>query len=123
MHERGELGGEAGNAPAGGGGNPVHQGVPRARDPLPAGLRFRILARDGFRCRYCGRPGSTSGVVLHVDYVVPQAAGGATSEDNLLTACEACNLVRGSWAVVAGGALSALGVVVCRLVAVPAAGR
>lgn len=103
MHERGELGGEAGNAPAGGGGIPVHQGVPRARDPLPAGLRFRILARDGFRCRYCGRPGSTSGVVLHVDYVVPQAAGGATSEDNLRTACEECNLGKGVRVVVPAG--------------------
>ena len=56
--------------------------IRRARDPIPAGLRFRILARNGFRCRYYGRPGSAPGVVLHVDHVVPVAAGGTMSEDN-----------------------------------------
>ena len=38
-------------------------------------------------------------VVLHVDHVVPVAAGGTTSEDNLLTACEECNLGKGVRAV------------------------
>ncbi len=76
--------------------------IQRARDPLPARLRFGILQRDGFRCRYCGRTGSTPDVVLHVDHVVPVAAGGTTSEDNLLTACEECNLGKG----VAGRAMS-----------------
>ena len=75
----------------------------RARDPLPARLRFQILARDGFRCRYCGRPGSTPGVVLHVDHLVPLVAGGATTGDNLLTACEECNLEKGVRAVVRAG--------------------
>jgi 5-methylcytosine-specific restriction endonuclease McrA len=73
----------------------------RARDPLPAQLRFRILARAGFRCRCCGRSGSTPGVVLHVDHVVPLAAGGTSSEGNLRTACEECNLGKGTRAVVA----------------------
>jgi 5-methylcytosine-specific restriction endonuclease McrA len=77
-------------------------GVPRARDPLPAGLRFRILVRDGFRCRYCGRSGDAPGVVLHVDHVVSVAAGGTTSEDNLRTACEECNLGKGTRAAVVG---------------------
>jgi 5-methylcytosine-specific restriction endonuclease McrA len=78
----------------------ARDGTRRARDPLPAQLRFRILARDGFRCRYCGRPGNAPGVVLHVDHVVPLVAGGATSEGNLLTACEECNLGKGARAVV-----------------------
>jgi 5-methylcytosine-specific restriction endonuclease McrA len=72
----------------------------RARDPLPAQLRFSILQRDGFRCRYCGRTGGDPGVVLHVDHVVPLAAGGATREDNLRTACEECNLGKAARAVV-----------------------
>jgi 5-methylcytosine-specific restriction endonuclease McrA len=75
----------------------------RARDPLPARLRFGILQRDGFRCRYCGRPGTASGVVLHVDHVVPVVAGGARSEDNLLTACEECNLGKATRTVVGVG--------------------
>jgi 5-methylcytosine-specific restriction endonuclease McrA len=33
--------------------------------------------------------------VLHVDHVVPLAAGGTTSEGNLRTACEECNLGKG----------------------------
>jgi 5-methylcytosine-specific restriction endonuclease McrA len=84
-------------------GTPASYGVGRARDPLPARLRFGILQRDGFRCRYCGRPGNAPGVVLHVDHVVPVAAGGATTEDNLLTACDECNLGKAARAVVPAG--------------------
>jgi 5-methylcytosine-specific restriction endonuclease McrA len=39
--------------------------------------------------------------VLHVDHVVPLAAGGTSSEGNLRTACEECNLGKGTRAVVA----------------------
>ena len=86
--------------PANRAGTPAGYGVGRARDPLPAQLRFSILQRDGFRCRYCGRPGNAPGVVLHVDHVVPVVAGGATTEDNLLTACDECNLGKAARAVV-----------------------
>jgi hypothetical protein len=71
----------------------------RARDPIRAQMRFRVLQRDGFRCRYCGRPGNAPGVVLHVDHVVPLAAGGTSTEDNLLTACEECNLGKSTMAL------------------------
>jgi 5-methylcytosine-specific restriction endonuclease McrA len=40
--------------------------------------------------------------VLHVDHVVSVAAGGTTSEDNLRTACEECNLGKGTRAAVVG---------------------
>ena len=46
-------------------------------------------------CRYCGRLGNTPGIVLHVDHVLPHAAGGATREDNLRTACEECISAKG----------------------------
>jgi HNH endonuclease len=72
----------------------------RARDPLPARLRFGILQRDGFRCRYCDRPSSASGVVLHVDHVVPLAAGGAMTDDNLVTACAERSLGKATRTVV-----------------------
>jgi hypothetical protein len=52
-------------------------------------LRFRVLNRDGFTCRYCGRAAPT--VELVVDHVVPRAAGGTDTEDNLVTACVDCN--------------------------------
>jgi hypothetical protein len=92
-----------GDPPAGGGGTQMRQRVPRARDPLPAQLRFSVLQRDGFRCRYCSRTSREPSVVLHVDHVVPLAAGGATTEDNLLTACEECNLGKPTRAVVSVG--------------------
>jgi 5-methylcytosine-specific restriction endonuclease McrA len=81
---------------------PAHR-TGRARDPIPAQVRFRILDRDGFRCRYCGRPASEPGGVLHVDHVVPVAAGGTKSEGNLRTACEECNLGKRTRAVEAVG--------------------
>jgi len=93
----------SGEPPANRAGTPPGDRVRRARDPLPAQLRFRVLQRDGFRCRYCGRTGSSPGVVLHVDHVVPLAAGGATAEDNLLTACEECNLGKATRAVLPVG--------------------
>jgi 5-methylcytosine-specific restriction endonuclease McrA len=93
----------SGESPANRAGTPPGGRVKRARDPLPAQLRFGILQRDGFRCRYCGRPGSAPGVVLHVDHVVPLAAGGATAEDNLLTACDECNLGKATRAVLPVG--------------------
>jgi hypothetical protein len=68
------------------------------RDPIPAQLRFRVLQRDAFRCMYCGRT-APMGAVLHVDHVVPVAIGGDTSEDNLITACDECNLGKSATAV------------------------
>lgn len=83
-------------------------------------LRARILARDGYRCRYCGVPViprevlvAFGGVVgqeafgtgranaerhgaalvswAEVDHVLPYQRGGPTTEENLVTSCWACN--------------------------------
>jgi hypothetical protein len=62
-----------------------------SREPIPAGLRFAVLRRDGFRCAYCGR-GEAERVRLHIDHLVPVARGGKTAIDNLVTACQDCNL-------------------------------
>lgn len=52
-------------------------------------LRFEILRRDNFQCRYCGaKPPEAE---LHVDHVVPKALGGDEQPSNLVTACEPCN--------------------------------
>jgi HNH endonuclease len=71
---------------------------PSLRDPIPAQLRFRVLQRDNFRCVYCGRS-SREGVTLHLDHLVPVAAGGPTDEGNLVTACQDCNLGKSIGAV------------------------
>lgn len=52
-------------------------------------LRFEILRRDGFTCRYCG--GQAPDVVLTVDHVIPVVLGGSTEPTNLVAACKTCN--------------------------------
>lgn len=52
-------------------------------------LRYEILRRDGYKCRYCGR--SAPEVTLTVDHVTPVALGGSDGPDNLVPACHECN--------------------------------
>lgn len=52
-------------------------------------LRFAVFDRDSFTCQYCGA--QPPEVVLVIDHITPVASGGATSIDNLVTACEPCN--------------------------------
>jgi hypothetical protein len=61
---------------------------------IPKSLRFEVLKRDGFKCRYCGI--SHTKKELHVDHIIPESRGGATCQHNLLTACIDCNLGKGS---------------------------
>jgi len=61
-----------------------------AADRLPRWLRFEILKRDAFSCRYCGAR-AKNGAVLQVDHVKPKAAGGTDEPTNLTTACADCN--------------------------------
>jgi 5-methylcytosine-specific restriction endonuclease McrA len=63
---------------------------PLRRAPIGLKLRFQILQRDNFTCRYCGR--KAPDVVLHVDHVTPVSQGGLSEPDNLVAACEDCNL-------------------------------
>ena len=57
-------------------------------------LRWQVLKRDDFTCRYCGR--SAPDVVLHIDHVQPRSAGGSDDPSNLVVACAACNIGRGT---------------------------
>ena len=64
----------------------VHR--PRPRVALS---RKEILRRDHFTCQYCGK---TSGT-LTVDHVIPKHLGGTHGWTNLVTACYACNHLKG----------------------------
>lgn len=65
-----------------------------ARKAISKKARFEVFKRDGFKCMYCGaHPPS---VLLHVDHIHPVAEGGTNDEDNLITACEPCNLGKGA---------------------------
>lgn len=76
-----------------------------ARTPLPQSIRFNVLRRDNFTCRYCGR--SSPDVVLHVDHKQPVSRGGDNNEENLVTACGDCNGGKGAKAAVKAPALRA----------------
>ncbi|MEU8278195.1 HNH endonuclease [Microbispora bryophytorum] len=52
-------------------------------------LRYEVLRRDNYTCRYCGA--SAPDVKLTVDHVTPVALGGRDESANLVTACEPCN--------------------------------
>ncbi len=62
----------------------------RGRKPLSKKIRFEVLKRDMFKCRYCGKTAEET--PLHVDHVIPVAGGGTNDIMNLVTACEPCNL-------------------------------
>lgn len=62
---------------------------------IPDTLRFSILHRDGFACRFCGvRPPHTE---LQLDHITPLDKGGLPLDpSNLITACARCNNGHGS---------------------------
>jgi hypothetical protein len=69
---------------------------PPRRRPVPLGLRHQVLARDRYKCTACGlSPAIYQFCTLHVDHVVPLAAGGRTELANLRTLCSLCNLGKG----------------------------
>ena len=52
-----------------------------------------ILKRDGHTCQYCGH---NSGERMTIDHVFPRSLGGRTVWENVVSACRACNLKKGS---------------------------
>lgn len=65
-----------------------------ARKSISKRKRFEVFKRDGFSCQYCG--GVPPRVLLHVDHIVPVAGGGDNDMDNLITACDSCNIGKGA---------------------------
>ncbi|MBI4863509.1 MAG: HNH endonuclease [Candidatus Riflebacteria bacterium] len=59
-------------------------------------LRAEVVLRAGDRCEYCRLSQLGQEARFHVDHVVPRAAGGQTTVDNLALACVSCSL--GKWA-------------------------
>lgn len=63
-------------------------------------MRWRLLARDGPNCRYCGRECFITDEQnrmdeLTVDHVVPRSKGGGNNLDNCVIACRECNAKKG----------------------------
>ena len=64
------------------------------RKSIRKGLRFEILNRDNFTCRYCGA--KAPDVSLELDHVVPVSKGGKNNKENLVTSCWGCNIGKGA---------------------------
>src|ERR1700689_364812 len=63
---------------------------------IPVPLRKKVSQRSGFRCGYCLTPQAISGARLVIDHIIPEAAGGVTTEENLWLACHSCNEFKGA---------------------------
>lgn len=53
--------------------------------------RRNIMRRDNFTCQYCGKKSK-----LTIDHILPKSRGGGDTWENLTTACEKCNVKKGS---------------------------
>ena len=60
----------------------------------PAFTRFNVFLRDRFECQYCGDRFRTP--ELTFDHVIPRSRGGRTTWDNIVTACQCCNILKGN---------------------------
>ena len=59
---------------------------------ISPGLRAEVVLRAGNRCEYCGLSQLGQEGSFHVDHVIPRAARGPTTVDNLALACVSCSL-------------------------------
>lgn len=69
---------------------PREPGAARTRSAVSSAMRYAVFQRDNHRCVNCGRS-AHSGLVLHVDHIVPVSMGGLNGIENLQTLCEECN--------------------------------
>ena len=60
------------------------------REVMTDSLRFKVLKRDGYKCRICGISAS-EGAILEVDHIIPVSNGGKSTIDDLQTLCKSCN--------------------------------
>jgi hypothetical protein len=59
---------------------------------IPAGIRRVVRNRAKGRCEYCGLSQEGQEATFHIDHVIPLAAGGQTTAENLALACVSCSL-------------------------------
>jgi hypothetical protein len=55
-------------------------------------LHAQVVLRAGHRCEYCRLSQLSQGATFHIDHVIPRAAAGPTTADNLALACVSCSL-------------------------------
>jgi len=73
--------------------------VNRVKKNSVAFSKKNILRRDNYTCQYCGAQDQP----LTIDHINPKSKGGKTSWANIVVACKACNLKKGSRTAVEAG--------------------
>lgn len=64
---------------------------------IPTSLRSALYAeKPEPRCAYCQSPERLLGIPLEADHIIPEAAGGETSLENLCLCCRSCNGYKGT---------------------------
>lgn len=67
--------------------------------PLTTEEGRRVLERDHYRCQYCGLDALSNfenSLIMTVDFVRPRARKGKKLQENLVTACRPCNVIKGN---------------------------
>jgi hypothetical protein len=64
---------------------------PEPRPHIPAWLRWKVYARDHYRCVYCHKRWD-----LSCDHKIPVSKGGETTLENLVCSCRPCNSRKGA---------------------------
>jgi hypothetical protein len=59
---------------------------------ITSSLREEVTLRAGNRCEYCRLSQLGQEAMFHIDHVIPRAAAGPTTPDNLALACVSCSL-------------------------------
>jgi len=58
---------------------------------LPKAVRYSILERDDFKCKFCDRGGKQSDYILEVHHIIWRRYGGSDRPENLMTVCTYCH--------------------------------
>jgi hypothetical protein len=63
---------------------------------VPELVRRRVAEAAQWQCGYCQTQETLVGYALHIEHIVPLAAGGTSEEANLWLACCVCNNAKGT---------------------------
>ncbi len=66
---------------------------------VPRDEAMKIFKRDHYKCQYCGLDGLASfenWLIMTIDHVHAYAKGGARKAENQVTACQPCNMMKGT---------------------------